>query len=330
MAVKGRRKWMTGRPMSDVFIHPNALCESRRIGPGTHVWAFAHVLPNAVLGADCNICDGVFIENDVVVGDRVTVKCGVQLWDGVVLEDDVFVGPNVTFTNDRFPRSKVYPDRFSRTIVRRGASIGANATILSDLEIGVQAMVAAGAVVTKSVPPNAIVIGNPARITGYVDAQPLPDTPHEAAANAAPGATAIGVGGATLHRLRMVKDLRGDLSVGEFSRDIPFVPRRYFTVFNVASKEVRGEHAHRECHQFLVCVRGSCQLLLDDGCHRREVSLDQPDIGVYMPPMIWGTQYRYSEDAFLLVFASAYYDNSDYIRDYGEFCRLVGSSRQDG
>jgi acetyltransferase-like isoleucine patch superfamily enzyme len=122
------------------------------------------VLPKAVLGADCNICDHVFIENDVKVGDRVTVKCGVQLWDGVELEDDVFIGPNATFTNDRFPRSKQYPETFSRTLVQRGASIGANATILPGVTIGRGAMVGMGAVVLNDVPPFAVVAGIPAKV----------------------------------------------------------------------------------------------------------------------------------------------------------------------
>jgi len=153
--------------MSDVFVHPQGLCESAKVGPGTRIWAFAHVLPGAQIGAECNICDHVFVENDVVVGDRVTVKCGVQLWDGLQLEDDVFVGPNVTFTNDRFPRSKVYPDAFERTLVRAGASIGGGAVILPGLVIGERAMVGAGAVVTRDVPAGAIVVGNPARVVGY-------------------------------------------------------------------------------------------------------------------------------------------------------------------
>lgn len=149
------------------FKHPQALVESEHVGAGTRIWAFAHVLPGAVIGVDCNICDHVFIENDVRVGNRVTVKCGVQLWDGIVLEDDVFVGPNATFTNDRFPRSKKPPEEFLKTIVRSGASIGANATILPGIEIGTNAMVGAGAVVTQDVPANAVVTGNPAQIHGY-------------------------------------------------------------------------------------------------------------------------------------------------------------------
>ncbi|MCL6641195.1 MAG: N-acetyltransferase [Candidatus Rokubacteria bacterium] len=125
------------------FVHPQAICESASIGPGTRVWAFAHVLPGAVIGADCNVCFGVFVENDVVVGDRVTIKSGVQLWDGVRIGDDVFIGPNATFTNDRFPRSKRRPERFATTVVEDGASIGANATLLPGVRIGTGAMASA-------------------------------------------------------------------------------------------------------------------------------------------------------------------------------------------
>jgi UDP-2-acetamido-3-amino-2,3-dideoxy-glucuronate N-acetyltransferase len=153
-----------------VFIHERGLVEpGAKLGPGTRVWAFAHVLGGAVIGRDCNLCDQTFVENDVVIGDRVTIKCGVQIWDGVRLEDDVFVGPNATFTNDLFPRSKQFPEKFTPTVVRKGASIGANATILAGLTIGEHAMVGAGAVVTKDVPPYAIVVGNPAKVRGYVD-----------------------------------------------------------------------------------------------------------------------------------------------------------------
>lgn len=144
-------------------IHPSADVHSQKIGKGTRIWQFAVILPGAVIGKDCNICSHVFVENNVVVGDRCTVKCGVQLWDGVVLEDDVFVGPNATFTNDPFPRSRVKPESFPKTTVKRGASIGANATILPGIVIGERAVVGAGAVVVADVPAGTVVAGNPAR-----------------------------------------------------------------------------------------------------------------------------------------------------------------------
>jgi len=306
------------------FVHPQGLCESSKVGARTRVWAFAHVLPGATIGEDCNICDHVFVENDVVVGDRVTIKCGVQLWDGVRVGNDVFIGPNATFTNDRFPRSKAYPERFAQTVLEDHVSIGANATLLPGVTIGRNAMVGAGAVVTRSVPPNAIVVGNPARIVGYVNAK----TDAAAAVDAVPaaiGTRRLGVGDVAVHRLPRVADMRGSLSVGEFERTVPFAPKRYFLVFDVPGREVRGEHAHRECHQFLVCVRGSVAVLVDDGRRRAEVLLDQPDVGIHIPPMTWGTQYRYSDDAVLLVFASHYYDANEYIRDYDLYLAEAGA-----
>jgi acetyltransferase-like isoleucine patch superfamily enzyme/dTDP-4-dehydrorhamnose 3,5-epimerase-like enzyme len=305
----------------EVFLHPQALCESASVGAGTRVWAFAHILSGAKVGRDCNICDGVFVENDVVVGDRVTVKCGVQLWDGVRLEDDVFVGPNATFTNDRFPRSRAHPERYPETIVRRGASIGANATILPGLEIGANAMVGAGAVVTRSVPNNAIVKGNPARIAGYVGAgsDRSPDLADEVDAVAASR-----VDGVQVIRFPRITDMRGSLLATTYSDDLPFTPQRHFLVFDVPSIEVRGEHAHRSCHQFLTCVSGSVRVLADDGRVRQEFLLDRPDVGIHIPPMIWGTQYEYTHGSVLLVLASHPYDSDDYIRTYEEFRELRG------
>lgn len=159
------------------FVHERGLCESPNVGRGTRIWANVHILPGATIGEDCNICDGVFIENDVVVGDRVTVKSGVQLWDGIELGNDVFVGPNATFTNDRFPRSRMWQDRVLKTYVDEGASIGANATILPGIVIGKAAMIGAGSVVTRDVPPFAVVIGNPAKIHRHLtDAENLDET----------------------------------------------------------------------------------------------------------------------------------------------------------
>lgn len=307
--------------MVNCFIHEKAICESNHVGENTRIWAFAHVLPQAVIGSDCNICDGVFIENDVHIGNRVTIKCGVQLWDGLTIADDVFIGPNATFTNDRFPRSKIHPRKFDKTVIHKGASIGANATILPGLEIGSGAMIGAGAVVTRNVPSNAIVVGNPARITGYVGTRnTVSGTPTARAIEQdREKITSSDVRGVSVHELPHIEDMRGSLTVGEFERSIPFSPKRYFLVFDVPSREIRGEHAHRNCKQFLVCIKGSCMVVADDGKQRQEFFMNRPNLGVYLPAMTWGTQYKYSRNAVLLVFASEYYDPNDYIRNYTEF-----------
>ncbi|WP_163929975.1 acyltransferase [Paraferrimonas sp. SM1919] len=150
------------------MIHSLSDVQSKTIGSGTNVWQFCVVLPRAIIGEDCNICSHCLIENDVVIGNRVTIKSGVQVWDGITIEDDVFIGPNATFTNDKKPRSKQYPEAFSKTLLKSGASIGGNATILPGITIGENAMVGAGAVVTKDVPDNALVVGNPAKIVKYL------------------------------------------------------------------------------------------------------------------------------------------------------------------
>jgi acetyltransferase-like isoleucine patch superfamily enzyme/dTDP-4-dehydrorhamnose 3,5-epimerase-like enzyme len=305
-----------------VFVHPHALCESASVGANTRVWAFAHILPGARIGADCNICDHVFIENDVILGDRVTVKCGVQLWDGLRVADDVFIGPNATFSNDKYPRSKQYQRELLQTHIGRGASVGGGAVVLPGIRIGSEAMIGAGSVVTQDVPARAIVSGNPGRIVGYIDAARARDR-RETLHPETPGARATSVAGVTLHRLKRAVDLRGSLTAGEFDSDIPFVPRRFFLVFDVPGKDVRGEHAHKECQQFLICARGTVTVVADDGRHSEEMVLDQPDLGLYLPPMVWAVQYRYSADAALLVFASHPYDPADYVRDYEEFRQAV-------
>jgi UDP-2-acetamido-3-amino-2,3-dideoxy-glucuronate N-acetyltransferase len=150
------------------FIHNLSDVQSEYIGEGTKVWQFVVILPNAQIGDNCNINANVFIENDVVIGNNVTIKPGVQVWDGIKLEDDVFIGPNVTFTNDLLPRSKKYPTNFLKTVIKKGASIGANATIIAGNTIGEYAMIGAGAVITKPVGKNYLVVGNPARHVGFV------------------------------------------------------------------------------------------------------------------------------------------------------------------
>lgn len=306
----------------NIFIHPLADVSSFFIGNKTRIWQYVVVLSDAKIGQDCNICAHCLIENDVIIGDRVTIKSGVQLWDGLRVGDDVFIGPNASFANDKFPRSCQKPEKFLPTVLNNGVSIGSGAVILPGISIGTNAMVAAGAVVTKSVPANAIVVGNPAKIVGYVDAT------QAALNNESPQRREVGiyktkVSGVNLHQMPRVADIRGSLTVGEFGKSIPFSVKRYFMVFDVPSAETRGEHAHKECHQFLICMRGSCAVVADDGVNRQEFILNQPDLGIHLPPMVWGIQYKYSEDAILLVFASHYYDASDYIRDYSEFKKIA-------
>ena len=302
--------------------HNTADVQSKKIGDNTNVWQYVVILTGAVIGDNCNICSHCFIENDVVVGNDVTVKAGVQLWDGTVIENNVFIGPNVTFSNDKYPRSKEYPSSFPQTVIKYGASIGAGAVILPSITIGSKSMVGAGAVVTRNVPDNAIVVGNPAKIVGYVsfdNKQQVPALPVDTLPEL------VDVSGVTLHEFPLINDLRGNLTVGEFEREIPFSPKRYFLVFDVPSKEVRGEHAHKECHQFLVCIKGSCHVVADDGKQRQEFILDKLNKGIYLPPLVWGIQYKYSKDAVLMVFASEHYDTNDYIRNYSEFLEIVNT-----
>lgn len=149
-------------------IHTSSDVQSSQIGDGTNIWQFCVILPQARIGNNCNICANVFIENDVIIGNNVTIKSGVQLWDGILIEDDVFIGPNVTFTNDLVPRSKKYPAAFARTVIKKGASVGANSTIIAGILIGEKSFIGGGSVVTKDVPNNTVWYGNPASMRGYI------------------------------------------------------------------------------------------------------------------------------------------------------------------
>ncbi|MGM9514211.1 WxcM-like domain-containing protein [Roseateles sp. DB2] len=307
---------MNPTDLPDVFIHSHALVESPFIGPGSCIGAFAHVLPGARLGEDAEIGDHALIDGQVQLGSRVRVRPGAQLWAPLVVEDDACIGPNTVFSGSAEAGG---PSR-----VGAGAVIGANATIRSGLSIGPRAQVQDGAVVTRDVPPHAIVSGNPAHIVGYVDTPhlDLPATPRAASQLDAP--PALHVAAARLVALPKIVDLRGALSFGEIGVHLPFTPQRFFMVYDVPSKEVRGEHAHKACHQFLVCVKGSVSVVLDDGQARDEVTLDSARMGLHIPPMVWGIQYQFSPDAVLLVLASDTYAADDYIREYEDFLAALG------
>ena len=278
------------------------------VGEQAVVHASAHIGPGSRIGPHVVIEAGVSIGSNATLGSGAHVARGVQIGNGVAVH-----------------AGAVFADSSaSATTVGDGAVVGAGAVICGGIVIEAKAMVRPGSVVTRSVPPAAIVEGNPANIVGYVDAQQGPARSLQPPA-AAKGSsiTATAVNGVTVHTFPIIADLRGDLTVGEFDKQIPFVPLRYFMVFGVPNKEIRGEHAHRDCHQFLICVRGSCAVVADDGSQRVEVMLDAPNIGIHLPPMTWGVQYKYSADALLLVFASHHYAAADYIRDYAEFRALT-------
>jgi len=242
---------------------------------------------------------------------------------GVTIHDDVRVGPNAVVLGSG-------GEPGAETVVQSGAVIGANATVLPGVVIGFSAVVGAGAVVTKSVPPYAIVAGNPAAIVRYqadfvtdTTAGGLPDAPESRLGRQVGDVLPLDVGGCTLRRLPHFADVRGALYPIEFSADLPFVPRRIFVVAAVSSDKIRGEHAHRECRQFLIAVKGSLSVMVDDGRNRREVELADPSIGLDLMPGVWAVQYKFTPETALLVLASHGYDADDYIRNYRDFRTLV-------
>jgi UDP-2-acetamido-3-amino-2,3-dideoxy-glucuronate N-acetyltransferase len=275
----------------------------------------SRVHTDAAIGSNVQIGRGVTIAEDAVIGDDVEIADGAFIDLGVTIEAAVSIGPNATLTTRGQSRPGAIP-KVEPILIRSGATIGANATITGGLTIGKNAQVGHGAVVRRSVPVNAIVEGNPAIIVGYVQSERRrANDSSEPAPTWKDGV----VDGVSVYRMPKVDDLRGTLSVGEFGNSVPFDVKRYFLVFDVPNAEVRGEHAHRECHQFLICLRGSLSIVVDNGTARDEYTLDNPTTGLHIPPMVWGIQYRHTRDAMLLVFASHTYNPDDYIRDYDEF-----------
>jgi acetyltransferase-like isoleucine patch superfamily enzyme/dTDP-4-dehydrorhamnose 3,5-epimerase-like enzyme len=307
-------------------IDPSARCEAETVGDGARVGAFSVIERGAVLG------------RDVVVGHHVVIGAGVQVGDGARIGDGAIVmGPAQLEAGVRLgarallsaPAATEAARPAAPTIVRAGAAVGDGAVLIAGVEIGATAVVDTGAVVDVSVPRRAVVAGNPAAITGYVGIDgPAPLHPFRFDdTELAPGERELletAVGGVQVHRLPEVRDLRGSLVAGEIAKGLPFVPRRYFFVYDVPGSEIRGEHAHYECHQFLVPVSGRLHVIADDGRSRQEFELDNKRTGLYLPPMVWGVQYRYSRDCVLLVLASHEYDPADYVRDYSLFLSEVG------
>lgn len=307
--------------------HPSALVETGAVGQGTRIGAFAHVSSGASLGQAVDIGSHVFIDHNVVIGDRVSIQHGAHLGCGLVVEDDVSIGPNVSFIGSSASGHQTGNTSTGTASIMCRARVGANAVILAGVTVGASAVVEPGAVVARDVPPNAIVAGNPARIVGYQGTSNvlLSSSTSRPAPDAVAPLPSLRVARAALRRLPRITDMRGALSFGEVQAHLPFDPKRFFAIYDVPGLEVRGEHAHKQLQQFLICLKGSCVVVLDDGRERDEVVLDTPEIGLYIPPMVWGIQYRYSQDALMLVLASDIYRAEDYIRDYDEFLGLVRS-----
>lgn len=304
--------------------HSTSLVDTEEIGDQTEIGAFTHVLPGAKIGSACKIADHVFIENNVIIGDRVIIQCGVQLLGGIRIEDDVFIGSNVAFSNDLSQLGILNSAQRAQTIIQKGVHIGANATIMAGNFIGSNAKVCAGTVVTKNIPPNAIVEGNPARITGYVSTK----STHQKSSDTPPNQSSVVTGesqisGVRYLQLPIIPDIRGSLTFAEYGQYLDFLPKRFFLVYDVLSRELRGEHAHKQLHQFLVCVKGSMTVMVEDGIRREEYELNTPGASLHVPPMVWGVQYKFSADGVLLVLASDVYDPDDYIRNYDKFLELV-------
>lgn len=257
----------------------------------------AYIDDAALIGAGSTVAPGAVVHGRCQIGRNCRIDPGAVL-DAGTSDDTIIIGDDV--------------------------HVMASATITSGASIGQGAVVQPGTVVTRTVPPHAIVAGNPAQIVGYTTASNVAISATLSTPSRTAGVSGTRVRNVTLHQLPKIIDLRGNLTVGEANKSVPFDIQRYFMVFGVPNAEVRGEHAHRRCHQFLVCAHGSCHVVADDGTTREEFILDDPSLGLHLPPLTWGVQYKYSPDAVLVVFASELYDAEEYIRDYSEFLELTG------
>lgn len=272
------------------------------VDPTARVHPTAHVGPGCRVGAGAVLASGAFLQERVRLGR------------------DVRVGPNAAFIGRDFAAEALDEAVGAQEIaVHDGAAIGANATVLGGVTVHQRAVVGAGAVVTRDVPAHAIVVGNPARIVGYASSPSAVASRQVVASHLDDDELPLRIGRVVLQRLPTVVDLRGALSYAEFPSELPFTPTRCFLVYDVPSREVRGEHAHLELEELLVCVAGEIAVAVDDGEERGEIVLDRPDVALHLPPMVWSRQYRYSPDAVLLALASDPYDADDYVRDYEDF-----------
>ncbi len=293
--------------------HTSAVVESDDIGVGTRIGALSHVSAGARLGDNTHLGAGVTIGAEVVTGENVTIGSGSHLHGRVLLQRDVVVGQGAIVGAS--PGSTFDPSVI--TVLEADCWVGAGSILFAGITVGHSAVIHPGSVIERPVPAFAIVAGSPARILGY--REKFPEKLRTLRADRASKNSEIAVGGAQIITFRRYSDMRGLLAVGESGSELPFAPMRLFFVHGVPSREVRGEHAHRVCHQLLVAAHGACSVVIDDGDSRQEILLDDPAKALYIPPMVWATQYKYTADAVLMVLASHPYDPNDYIRSYAEF-----------
>lgn len=284
-------------------IHATADVSDATVGAFSRILQYVVINAGASIGDRCTVEALTVIGRDACVGTNVSIASGVHVAPGAVVSDHVTIGSNCSIGGDTSDGRA--------TIIREGAQIGASVTVVAGVEIGQSAVVVDGSVVAANVPPGATVAGNPAVIRNCSGPSGQTLRLYESMSSE--------ISGVQFLKFQQVEDVRGTLTVCQWNQQLPFVPRRVFFLHGVPNENVRGAHAHRECAQALVCFNGSVNVLLDDGLRREEFVLESSESGIVIPPGIWATQYRYSQNAMLVVFASHDYDADDYIRDYGDF-----------
>ena len=294
------------------MVHPTAVVETRDLAAGTAVGAYSRIAAEVEIAGACSIGAHTLLEGPIQLAAGIEVGSYAYLRGPLVVEGGVRIGPRCCIDAGSGAPAGI--------VLGEGAVVGSNATIWPGVSVGKRACIEPGSVVDKNVPAMAVVAGNPARIVRYSGA---PSVPSDVLAGSPAEVTATLIRGVTLRRLPLYEDLRGNLTFGEEQRHVPFPIRRYFVSFAVSSEHVRGEHAHRTLHQFLICVHGRVHIVADDGFNQADFLLDRPTLGIHIPPMTWSVQYRFSADAVLLALCSENYDPADYIRDYAEFLNLV-------
>jgi UDP-2-acetamido-3-amino-2,3-dideoxy-glucuronate N-acetyltransferase len=300
----------------------SSICQSSNVGSGTKIGDFSYIGPDVKIGENCRIDHHVALTGKICIDDNVAISSGVKLDGDILIEEGVQIQSNVVLTGKR--PSERSSQKITEGKIRVGARtiIGAQSTILPGVTLGIRAMISPNSVITRSVPAHALAAGNPARVVSYfTSAGELIANEKFQLSPLSPTTDIVDspIRGVKIFSFPKIIDTRGNLSVLEFESDLPFAPKRLFFVTGARNQFVRGEHAHRTGHQLLICLSGSIVVLVDDGRERYEYRLDKPEIGLYLEPMVWATQYDHQENSCLAVLASNHYDPSDYIRNYEDF-----------